>query len=435
MSLKKNPESRIQNPGCSRRDCLKLGAFSFLGLATKDLLALADPARAKAKSCILIYLNGGMSHLDSFDPKPEAPAEIRGQFKAIDTTVSGLRISEHLPKLAQRMNRCSLIRSVTSPEGNHDRATHFMLTGWNPSPAIVYPSMGSVAAKESGVAPALPHYISVPTEPDYGGAGYLSAAYEPFALNADPAREGFNVSSLTPSVPPDRIDRRQRMLKELAELSDRLEADAARDANVAQAFKLLGSKEARAAFDLSAEKPADRQRYGGKTLGQSCLLARRLVEAGVKFVTVNDTGWDTHENIFKTLALGPSYDPGKIYWLDQAVSALLGDLEERGLLDTTLVAVMSDFGRTPKLNARGGRDHWPRASSVLLAGGGIKRGVVHGTTDSIGELPSENPVEPSDVVATMYRCLGIDATKEYKTATGRPIKILGKGAPIDDILS
>jgi hypothetical protein len=410
---------------CSRRDCLRVGAFGFLGLATKDLLAWADPA-ASAKSCVLIYLNGGPSHIDMFDLKPDAPAEIRGEFKPIATAVDGLRICEHLPRLAKMMDRCALVRSLTSLEGNHDRATHTMLTGWHPSPALAYPSMGSVTAKESGAASGLPHYICVPSAPDFAGAGYLTAAFEPFVAGLDRVRD------LEPSVPAERLDRRRRMLADLERLSDRLETDAARDANVAQAWKLLATNEARAAFDLSREKPETRGRYGPKTLGGACLLARRLVEAGVRFVTVNDAGWDHHQNLFREMS---ATFPGKLPELDMAVSSLLTDLEERGLLQTTLVVVMGDFGRTPKLNSIGGRDHWPRASSVLFAGGGIKRGVVHGATDAWGELPAEDAVEPEDIVATMYRCLGIDAKKEYRTSTGRPVKVLAKGSPIDGIVA
>src|SRR5262245_1979947 len=234
---------------CTRRDCLRIGAFSFLGMATKDLLSWADPAAARADSCILIYLNGGMSHLDTFDLKPDAPAEIRGAFKPIPTSVPGLRISEHLPRLAQVMDRCALVRSLTSSEGNHDRATHYMLTGWHPTPALVYPSAGSVAAREAGPSPALPRYIAVPAEPAYGGAGYLGAAFEPFCVASDPSKPGFRVRDLEPAVPPARIDRRKAFLRELGEMTGRLEEAAGGDANAAQAFRLLGSKEARAAFD------------------------------------------------------------------------------------------------------------------------------------------------------------------------------------------
>jgi hypothetical protein len=415
----------------SRRECLRIGAFSFLGLRTVDLLAWASPG-AKAKSCILIWLNGGPSHLDTFDLKPDAPREIRGEFKPIATSVNGLQICEHLPRLAKVMDRATLIRSLTSPEGNHDRATHYMLTGWRPSPALVYPSMGSVAAKELGPGVELPIYIAIPAEIPYSGAGYLTAAFEPFAIGSNPARPGYRVRDLEIAVPQERFERRKEMLKAVEELSGRLEAGAARDENIAQAYRLLSSKEAHLAFDLSREKPETREQYGYTTMGQSCLLARRLVEAGVKFITVNDDGWDTHQSIFKTLSTG---FPGKLPELDRAFSSLIKDLEERGLLDGTLVVLMGDFGRTPKLNSAGGRDHWPRASSVVLAGGGIRRGCVHGASDASGELPAADPVEPQDVAATLYACLGIDPRKEYRTQLGRPVKVLDKGTPIEGILS
>src|SRR2546425_886535 len=238
----------------SRRECLRIGAVSFLGLRTVDLLAWASP-NARAKSCILIWLNGGPSHLDTFDLKPDAPREVRGDFKPIPTSVDGLQVCEHLPRVAKVMDRCGLIRSLTSPEGNHDRATHYMLTGWRSSPALVYPSMGSVAAKELGPGLELPMYIAVPAEIPYSGAGYLTAAFEPFAIGSNPTRPGYQVRDLEITVPRARFERRKEMLKVIGELSGRLEANAARDANISQAYRLLASREAHAAFDLSSERP------------------------------------------------------------------------------------------------------------------------------------------------------------------------------------
>ena len=420
----------------SRRDCLRIGALGAMGslaLSTRDLFALANPARRRAERCILVYLNGGLSHIDSFDPKPEAPREIRGDFAAIDTSLDGLRISEHMPQLARRMHTTALVRSVTSPEGNHDRATHYMLTGWRPSAALVYPSLGSVAARESTAEIDLPPYVAIPAQINYGGgSGYLSAAFEPFAVHDDPKDKDFQVRDLVPAVSKGRFARRRQMLEELETLAGRVERDAARDANVARAFQLLASQDARAAFDLSKESTATRQRYGHYTVGQSCLLARRLIEADVPFVTVDDHGWDMHNDLVRRMA---GMYPGKLPEMDMAVAALLDDLEDRGLLDTTLVVVMTDFGRTPKLNSIGGRDHWPRATSILFAGAGIRRGVVHGSTDRFGELPDSDPVTPGDVAATIYHCLGIDASREYHTPQGRPVRILAEGRPIDGILT
>jgi hypothetical protein len=409
---------------------------SVFGLTMADALAHAKAGRAK--SVILVWLDGGPSHLDMFDLKPDAPVEIRGEFKPTRTPLDGVRVCEHLPRIASLLDKTTLIRSVTSPEGNHDRASHYMLTGYRPTPALVYPALGSVVAKEVGVGATLPNYIAVPTPPSYAGAGYLTAAFEPFSVNSDPSRE-FRVQDLQAPVPDDRLDRRRSMLAAIDRFCTAVEAMPARDTFLGQAFGLVSSKEARAAFDLSREDDKTRQRYGPTRIGQSCLLARRLVEAGVRFVTVNDDGWDTHDNSWKRLA--GTFNQGKLMYrgklpdLDQAYAALLGDLEERGLLESTLVVLMGEFGRTPKLNSIGGRDHWPRANSVLLAGGGARRGQVVGSTDVYGELPASRPVLPEDLLATVYRLMGIDPEKEYRTETGRPIRILNGGEVVTEALA
>lgn len=427
--------------GPSRREMLKIGGLSMLGLALPDYLALRaqEAARARAKSVILVWLNGGPSHLDLFDLKPEAPAEFRGEFQPIPTAVKGLRICEHLPRLAKVMDRATLVRSVTSSEGNHDRATHHLLTGWHPSPSHVHPSMGSVATKELGLGAELPSYVAVPAPVAYSGAGFLTAAFEPFAVGADPSKPGFKVDHLEPSLAPGRLQRRREVLRDLDAFFTSGDASpdlASRGSFFEQAWSLLSSPRAKEAFDLSRETDAARQRYGLHRLGQSCLLARRLVEAGVRFVTVQDEGWDTHDNLWRRFreAFAGGGGTGKVFQLDQSVSALIEDLDRSGRLAETMVIVMGEFGRTPKINATGGRDHWPRANSVLLAGGGIRRGHVHGATDATGELPTEDPVEPEDLAATIYGLLGIDPSKEYRTPTGRPIRILGRGKPVEGIL-
>ncbi len=418
---------------CTRRQFL---VGSVFGLPLADALAHAKSGRAK--SVILVWLDGGPSHLDMFDLKPDAPVEVRGEFKPTRTPLDGVRVCEHLPRIAAMLDKTTLVRSVTSPEGNHDRASHYMLTGYRPTPALVYAAMGSVVAKEVGVGRALPNYIAIPTPPSYAGAGYLTAAFEPFSVNSDPSRD-FKVQDLQAPVPDPRLDRRRSMLEAIDRFCTSVEAMPARDTFLEQAFGLVTSKEARAAFDLSQEDPKARQRYGPTRIGQSCLLARRLVEAGVRFVTVNDNGWDTHDNAWKRLAgtftQGKMIYRGKLPDLDQAYSALLGDLEERGLLESTLVVLMGEFGRTPKLNSIGGRDHWPRANSVLLAGGGVKRGQVVGETDAYGELPASRPVLPEDLLATIYHLLGIDPEKEFRTDTGRPIRILGGGEVVKEALA
>jgi hypothetical protein len=409
---------------------------SVFGVTLADALAHAKPARAK--SVILVWLDGGPSHLDMFDLKPDAPVEVRGEFKPTKTPLDGVRVCEHLPRIAELLDQTTLIRSVTSPEGNHDRASHYLLTGYRPTPALVYAAMGSVVAKEAGVGTSLPNYIAVPTPPSYAGAGYLTAAFEPFSVNSDPSRD-FKVQDLRAPVPDDRLDRRRSMLQAIDRFCTAVEGMPARDTFLGQAFGLVSSKEARAAFDLSLEDDRTRQRYGPTRIGQSCLLARRLVESGVRFVTVNDDGWDTHDNSWKRLAgtfnQGKMMYRGKLPDLDQAYSALLGDLRERGLLESTLVVLMGEFGRTPKLNSTGGRDHWPRANSVLLAGGGVKRGQVVGETDAFGELPASRPVLPEDLLATIYHLIGIDAEKEYRTETGRPIRVLSGGEVVKEALA
>ena len=408
---------------CTRREFL---VGSVFGLPLADAIACGS----RAKSCILVWLNGGPSHLDMFDLKPDAPAEVRGEFKPAKTPLDGVRVCEHLPRIAKLLDRCTLLRSVTSPEGNHDRASHYMMTGYRPTPALVYPGFGSVAAKEFGVGKTLPHYIAVPTAPQYSGAGYLSAAFEPFAAGIDRVKD---------LESPVALDRRREMLAAIDRFCTSVEEYPARDSFLEQAFGLVTSKEARAAFDLSKEDPKARARYGSSRVGQSCLLARRLIEAGSRFVTVNDDGWDTHDNAWKRLAgtfnQGKQIYAGKLPDLDLAYSALLEDLDERGLLDSTLVILMGEFGRTPKINSIGGRDHWPRAMSVLLAGGGAKRGQVVGETDAYGELPAERPVLPEDLLATVYALLGIDVDREYRTSTGRPVKVLDRGEVVKEAIA
>jgi hypothetical protein len=279
---------------------------SVFGLTLAD--ALAWGKSGKDRSCILVWLNGGPSHLDMFDLKPDAPAEIRGPFVPTRTPLDGVRASEHLPRLAGLLDRCTLIRSLTSPEGNHDRASHYVLTGYRPTPALVYPSFSSVVAKEFGVGTSLPNVIAVPTAPTYAGAGYLTAAFEPFSVNSDPSRN-FKVKDLESPVPADRLDRRRTMLAALDRFCTSVEEAPARNTFLEQAFGLVTSTEARAAFDLTREGEKARQRYGASRVGQSCLLARRLVEAGARFVTVNDDGWDIRGQRARRLYAGVSSWP------------------------------------------------------------------------------------------------------------------------------
>jgi hypothetical protein len=427
--------------GPSRRDLLRIGLLSAWGLGLDDLLRLQaqanGPARemaasAKARNCILIWLAGGPSHLDTFDPKPDAPVGVKGEFKPIDTAVAGLKISEVFPKLAKVMDQVTLIRSMTSPEADHDRAAHHLLTGYRPSPALVYPSYGSAIAKSRELKKsALPPYVAVPDAPLFSSSGYLTPAYDPFAVNGDPNQAGFRVRNLTPPdrLTLDRLRRRREMVRSLDGFARDVPATpltTSRDQFSDQAYDLLTSTAAQAAFKIETEPDKVRDAFGRTPFGQSCLLARRLIEAGVSFVTLNDRGmnqlgWDTHQQNFPTIktALAPP--------LDQGVAALLADLKERGLLDNTLVVMMGEFGRTPTINKMAGRDHHGRANSIMLAGAGIPRGLVLGRTDAKGDTPVDRPVTPSDLAATVYTALGIDPNHQFETPDGRPIRLVDNG--------
>jgi Protein of unknown function (DUF1501) len=446
MSRHENDQPR-RCGGPSRREVLRVGSLGFLGLGLDDWFRLRaragetptpgghTPTKAKAKNCILIWLAGGPSHLDTFDPKPKAPADVRGEFKPISTSVPGVEISEVLPNIARVMNRMTLIRSMTSPESDHGRASQHLLTGYRPSPAIEYPGYGSAVAKaREAKRGMLPPYVAVPDAPIAGLSGYLSPAYDPFAASGDPNTPGFRVKNLTP---PDRVTlarllRRRDMVKALDEFAHDVPPTtltSSRDQFSEQAYSLLTSSAAQAAFRMDEEKDAVRDKYGRSTVGQSCLLARRLVEAGVSFVTLNDRGmgplgWDTHAQNFPTIKnnLAPP--------LDKGVAALVEDLAERGLLDDTLVVMMGEFGRTPKINGNAGRDHHGRANSILLFGAGTPAGLVIGRTDATGDAPTERPVTPADLAWVLYHKLGIDPmTTRFEAPDGRPIRLVDGANP------
>ena len=434
-------------PGPSRRELLRAGVLSTWGLGLGDLFRLRAGARqsptpptpTRATSCILVWLAGGPSHLDTFDPKPDAPADIRGEFKAIDTRAPGLRISEVLPRIAQIMDKASLVRGLTSPEADHDRAAHHLLTGYRPGQALVYPGYGSVVAKIRGSeGRTLPPHAAIPDAPIFSSSGYLTPAFDPFAVGGDPSQPGFRVRDLSPPdrLTMERLKRRRSMVKSLDSFADEVgqtTLTASRDKFADQAYDLLTSADAQSAFDIAREADATRDRYGRNPLGQGCLLARRLVERGVSFVTVNDRGpgalhWDTHAQNFKTIkdTLAPP--------LDQGVSALIADLDARGMLDSTLVVVMGEFGRTPRVNPNAGRDHHGRANVALMAGGGVVGGRVVGKTDASGDIPSERPSTPSDIAATIYAALGIDPERRFETPDGQPIRLVETGKPIRELL-
>src|SRR5262245_47241292 len=380
--------------GITRREALRAGALTALGLTLPGRLRAADGKAPRAKSCILVWLDGGPSHLETFDLKPDAPSEVRGPFKPISTAVPGIQLCELLPNTARVADRIAVVRSVTSPLGEHGLANHYLMTGYKPSPVLDYPSYGAVVSHTRGGRPTLPTYVAVPDYRPTAGSGFLGAAARPFAVGGDPAKPDFRVRDLDfyPGVTADRVERRRAFVSRLDQFQRATEADPpAADPEFEQAYRLVTSPEAKRAFDLSAEPPAVRARYGPRTIGQSCLLARRLVERGVGFVTVNNVGWDTHGDLVLRLKegyTGAKVGVGLIPTFDLAFAALVGDLADRGLLDETLVVAMGEFGRTPKINTQGGRDHWPRVFSVALAGGGVKGGQVVGASDRVGESPS-----------------------------------------------
>jgi len=423
------------NPYPRRRDVLRFGALTALGLGLSDWLRARAGATApiRAKSCILLWLDGGPSHLETFDPKPDVPADVRGPFKPIRTKVPGLDLCELLPRTAEVADRLAVVRSMTSPLGEHGIANAYLLTGYKPSPVLEYPSFGAVVARVRGGEHVLPPSVAVPEFRPTGGAGFLGSAYQPFATGGDPGRPEFRVRDLDafPGVTADRLERRRDFLAAFDRA--RADAEAAADPTFEQAYRLVTSPQARRAFDLAEEKDAVRARYGPRTLGQSCLLARRLVERGVPFVSVLNAGWDTHANLVLQLRdgyAGAKVGVGLVPTFDLAFSALIDDLRERGLLETTLVVAMGEFGRTPKLNPAGGRDHWPRAFSVVLAGAGIAGGQVVGSSDRVGESPRDEPVTPADLACTIYTLLGIDPRHELHTADGRPVPVNQGGTPI-----
>src|SRR5215210_35817 len=415
--------------GVSRRDFLRVGSLAAFGLNLPSLLrARASAAMATGDvSCILIWLQGGISHLDTFDPKPDAPAEIRGEFGVIPTNVAGIQVCDTLPALARQQDKFSILRSLNPRNGSHGVADAYMMTGHPFNQALTYPCFGAVVSKEKGDRESLPPFVQVGTNVDkrFGGgvAGFLGDQFNPFVLPGDPSSPGFSVRDVTlpGGVDGARFRRRMKVLEAVDTWQARLESGPspleATDTFYQKAYGLITAPRAKRAFDLGAEDPRLRDRYGRTNLGQGCLLARRLIEAGVRFVTVTDGGWDTHQNNFKSLKdrLLPKLDAG--------LSALLQDLSDRGLLDSTLVVCLSDFGRTPKINPSAGRDHWSTASVALLAGAGLTPATVVGQTNALGEQPIEAPYVTEDLAATIYQRLGIPLTTTHHTPDGRPIQV------------
>jgi hypothetical protein len=421
----------------NRRGILQLGALSCIGINnTNYSMLIADDniaTEAKAKSVIYIYLPGGFSTQETFDPKPFAPAEYRGPLSSIDTSITGIKFSELLKDTAKIADKITVIRSMNHNEAAHERGTHNMFTGWRPSPAIQYPSIGSIVGHELGGKNNLPPYITVPNVPnEFAGAGYLSHSYSSFSLGGNPEDPNFKVRDLRlpEGISIQRFDKRKKMLEVVNKNFDatqKSDALVAMNSFYENAFELMDSNAAIEAFDLSLEKDETKETYGKNSAGMRMLLSRRLVEAGVRFITMTYGGWDHHDNIATNMQT-------QLPPFDKAFSSLILDLESRGLLESTLVVVGTEFGRTPKINPTAGRDHWPKLYSGIMAGGGVKSGIVYGSSNDTATDPLDNPVSVEDWASTIYTLLGINPEKHIMAPGNRPVKIVDGGKPILEII-
>ncbi len=445
LDLSLSPQRHSFCNGWSRRDFLRVGALSPLGLSLGGLLAAqkaaaaspgASQRKARARAVILVFLGGGISHHDTFDLKPGAVEEIRGKYKSIPSDVTGLQVGELLPRMAKTMSKLTLVRSQQHGNDHHETATNWVLSGKFGSPFGDHPAMGAVVAHETGFAGRVPPYVAVPRNPSFtwelGRSAWLGGRHESFKAG-DPNAKDFKVRDLTCPVAaqPGRLDRRRTLLQAVDSLARQIEGNdqiATYDEFQRKAAEMILSPDAQAAFAIDKESEAVRDQYGRSEFGQSCLLARRLVEGGVRFVTINSAGWDHHAKIFENL-------DKKLPVFDQGFSALIHDLDQRGLLQDTLVACLGEFGRTPKINKDAGRDHWGHAGVMLFAGAGVQRGHVIGATDATGSFVTDRPIKPADVCWTVYEALGIDPRKIIHTPEGRPTHLLDEGAVIPDLYS
>jgi uncharacterized protein (DUF1501 family) len=432
--------------GFHRRDFLRFGAGAgLLGLSLPQLLQLearaakSDVTKRKADAVIMVWLAGGPATIDMWDLKPEAPEGIRGEFKPIPTSAKGIMISEHLPKMAKVADKATIVRSIYHTIPSHGTATVWMTTGNKPTPAMAYPALGSLASKLMPATQGVPKFVSFGEmrNGDAGTAGYLGTAYNPFII--DGAAGGKGGSSLrvrgitlpngfTMKDLQDRDALRSEFENTFRKLDKSSDMADGFDAFHQQALDILRSEKTRDAFNLQKEPEALRERYGANGFGASALAARRLVEAGVRFVTLSTGGWDTHGQNFNALKsrLLPN--------VDTTLSALIQDLSDRGMLERTVVYCAGEFGRTPKINKNSGRDHWSRSMAVVLAGGGFKKGYAHGTTDAQGMAAANDPCSPDDVSATIFRQLGIDAHTELMTPSNRPMQLFREGRPVEKLL-
>ena len=425
--------------GIGRRDFLQAGVVAGAGLNLASFAQLSAAGSvnpgAKARSAIFVNLNGGPSHLDTFDPKPDAPSEYRGEFNTIQTCLPGIAISEHLPRIATCMDKFTLLRGVSHSVAAHELGTKYVNTGNRPLPSLEFPGYGAVVSKERPGIPELPPFVAIPNSAQR--AGYLGVRYAPMNTTSTPViGTPFRVRGISMSggLTIDDVERRRNLLSRL----DRTFSDVEQNSQLLegmdefgkQAHTVITSEKAKDAFDIGKESPDFSKQFGSSSLGASCLLALRLVEAGVRFITVSNGGWDTHRdnwNVLKTRQL-PA--------LDDALSGLFTGLAARGLLESTIVYVTGEFGRTPKINTeRVGRDHYPRNMFMLLGGGGVKGGQVLGESDETGSMPRGDGFSPDDVAASFYHALGIDHTQEYHTTTGRPVMIVRNGHVIPELFA
>jgi hypothetical protein len=432
----------------TRRDCLRLGLSALIGGGLSDALRLralassGDP-RTRSTSCILIWMDGGPSHYETFDPKPDAPTEIRGKWDPIATKVPGVSFSQHMTRLATVADKLAIVRSIRHDQGNHGAGNHYMMTGAPPRIPVgcgafvsFHPSLGSVTAseRERTISNGLPSYFSIPSMTRSGGPNFLGARFAPFVVPDNPSNPSFRVRDVSPPRGLDdaRIDSRRSLrarVDHLRRISDKAAGDpaVAFDEYYEQGYSLMSSPAAQKAFDINREDPRLRDAYGRSSFGQRLLLARRLVEAGVPFVTVNDGGWDDHFELFDKM-------PRRLIPFDLGLTTLIDDLDQRGLLETTLVIALGEFGRTPKINDRGGRDHWSNAMSVLFAGCGTPGGQVVGATDARGYTAVERILSPENFAATVYTKLGIDPGKIVYTPQGRPTHLVSDPTPIRELM-
>lgn len=433
-----------------RRDMLRIGTTGAFGLGVTlpQLFQNQTFASSDSKdhvSLIVVFLQGGLSTIDTWDMKPDAPAEFRGEFNPINTNVSGIQLCEHLPRVAQQMDKFSLVRSFGHRDSGHGPADHYMLTGYLPgagfngglSPNNQRPAHGSIIARQLGPRGSVPPYVCLPKAHNSAGASYLGSAVSPFVVEADPNSPSFAVPDLVPplEISASRLEARQSLMATVDRYQKSAETQANRKAQALstyqqKAFDLMTSAQTKAAFDIHAEPQKLRDEYGRNSLGQSCLMARRLVEAGVRTVLIDHTNWDTHYDNFNVLK------NDLLPYLDGAMSTLFRDLADRGMLEKTFVLVTGEFGRTPRINKDAGRDHWGPSTAIALGGGGIRGGQVIGASDARAEKPATTPHGPEDLAATIYHALGIDPKTEYRTAEGRPMPIVpGNGKVIRELFA